>query len=118
MVRDRDYGLGGGRHAFNFGKIDFAKRSYVITLKQTKVIVLLYERREPIGESVVGKTAMDGSFWERAWEAYQGQQKPGGDEKLASFRNRAKQENDARYLGDKYFKEVCQYLPKSECPPS
>jgi hypothetical protein len=21
--------------------------------------------------------------WERAWEAYQGQQKPGGDEKLA-----------------------------------
>jgi hypothetical protein len=56
--------------------------------------------------------------WEQAWEAYQGQQKPGGDEKLASFRNRAKQENDARYLGDKYFKEVCQYLPKSECPPT
>ena len=28
--------------------------------------------------------------WEQAWEAYQGQQKPGGDEKLASFRNRAK----------------------------
>jgi hypothetical protein len=54
--------------------------------------------------------------WEQAWEAYQGQQKPGGDEKLASFLNRAKQENDARYLGDKYFKEVCQYLPKSECP--
>jgi hypothetical protein len=22
--------------------------------------------------------------WEQAWEAYQGQQKPGGDEKLAS----------------------------------
>jgi hypothetical protein len=54
--------------------------------------------------------------WEQAWEAYQGQQKPGGDEKLASLRNRAKQENDALYLGGKYFKEVCQYLPKSECP--
>jgi hypothetical protein len=56
--------------------------------------------------------------WEQAWEAYQGQKKPGGDEKLASFRNRAKQEDDARYLGDKYFKEVCQYLPKSQCPPT
>jgi hypothetical protein len=36
--------------------------------------------------------------WEKAWEAYQGQKKPGGDAKLASFRNRAKDENDARYL--------------------
>ena len=56
--------------------------------------------------------------WEQAWEAYQGQKKPGGDEKLAAFRNRAKQENDARYLGDKYFKEVCRYLPKGQCPPA
>jgi hypothetical protein len=55
--------------------------------------------------------------WEQAWEAYQGQHKPGGDEELASFRNRAKQEDDARYLGEKYFKEVCEYLPKGQCPP-
>jgi hypothetical protein len=27
--------------------------------------------------------------WEQAWEAYQAQQKPGGDEKVASLRNRA-----------------------------
>lgn len=54
--------------------------------------------------------------WEQAWEAYQGQKKPGGDEKAASLRNRAKQENDARYLGDKYFNEICQYLPKGQCP--
>jgi hypothetical protein len=56
--------------------------------------------------------------WEQAWEAYQGQKKPGGDENLAAFRNRAMQENDARYLGAKYFKEVCQYLPKGQCPPT
>jgi hypothetical protein len=56
--------------------------------------------------------------WEQAWEAYQGQQKPGGNEKLASFRNRAKQENDARYLGEKYFSEICEYLPKGQCPPT
>jgi hypothetical protein len=54
--------------------------------------------------------------WEQAWEAYQGQQTPGGDEKLASFRNHAKQENDARYLGEKYFREVFEYLPKGQCP--
>jgi len=54
--------------------------------------------------------------WEQAWEAYQAQQKPGGDEKVASLRNRAKQENDARYLGEKYFREVFQYLPKGKCP--
>jgi hypothetical protein len=54
--------------------------------------------------------------WEQAWEAYQGQQKPGGDEKVASFRNRAEQEDDARYLGEKYFSEVCAYLPKGQCP--
>ena len=53
--------------------------------------------------------------WEQAWKAYQGQKKAGGDEKVALFRNRAKQENDARYLGNKYFKEVGQYLPKAEC---
>jgi hypothetical protein len=40
--------------------------------------------------------------WEKAWGAYQGQQKHGGDEELASLRNRAKQQNDARYLGEKY----------------
>jgi hypothetical protein len=56
--------------------------------------------------------------WEQAWEAYQGQQKPGGDEKLASLRNRAKQKDDARYLGEKYFSEVYQYLPKGQCPPT
>jgi hypothetical protein len=56
--------------------------------------------------------------WEQAWEAYQGQNNPDGDEKLASLRNRAKQEDDARYLGIQYYKEVCQYLPKSQCPPS
>jgi hypothetical protein len=56
--------------------------------------------------------------WEQAWEAYQGQQKPEGDEKPASFPNRAKQEDDARYLGEKYFKEVYQYLPKAQCPPT
>ena len=54
--------------------------------------------------------------WEQAWEAYQGQHRPGGDEKLASFRNRAKEENDARYLGEKYFNEVREYLPKAQCP--
>jgi hypothetical protein len=54
--------------------------------------------------------------WEQAWEAYQGQKHPGGDEELASFRNRAKQEDDARYLGAKYFQEICRYLPKAECP--
>jgi hypothetical protein len=56
--------------------------------------------------------------WEQAWEAYQAQQKPGGDENVACLRNRAKQENDARYLGDKYFSEVFQYLPKGKCPPT
>jgi len=54
--------------------------------------------------------------WEQAWEAYQAQQKPGGDEEVASLRNRAKQENDARYLGEKIFREVFQYLPKGKCP--
>jgi hypothetical protein len=56
--------------------------------------------------------------WEKAWEAYQGQKKPGGDAKLASFRNRAKHEDDARYLGEEYFNEVCEYLPKGQCPPT
>ena len=55
--------------------------------------------------------------WEQAWEAYQSQKNPGEDENLVSLRNRAKQENDARYLGDKYFREVGQYLPKGQCPP-
>jgi hypothetical protein len=50
---------------------------------------------------------------EQAWEAYQGQQKPGGEEKSASFRNRAKHENDARY-----FSEICEYLPKDQCAPT
>ena len=56
--------------------------------------------------------------WEQAWEAYQGQQKPGGAEKLASFRNRAQQEDDARYLGEKYFNEICEYLPKGQRAPN
>ena len=56
--------------------------------------------------------------WEQAWEAYQGQKEPGGDENLAGFRNRAMEENDARYLGPKYFGEVGQYLPKGQCPPA
>jgi hypothetical protein len=51
-------------------------------------------------------------------ESYQGQQKPGGDEKSAFFRNRAKQENDARYLGEKYFSEICEYLPKVSVHPT
>jgi hypothetical protein len=54
--------------------------------------------------------------WEKAWEAYQGQHNSGEDEKVASLRNRATQENDARYLGEKYFNEVCEYLPKGQCP--
>jgi hypothetical protein len=54
--------------------------------------------------------------WEQAWEAYQGQQKSGGVEEVVSLRNRAKQENDARFLGEKYFSEIFQYLPKGECP--
>jgi hypothetical protein len=53
--------------------------------------------------------------WEQAWEAYQAQQKPGGDQELASLRNRAKQENDARYLGPEYAR-VFQYLPKAHRP--
>ena len=52
--------------------------------------------------------------WEQAWEAYQDQQKPVDQEKAASLRNRAKQENDARYLGPEYFEQVREYLPKSE----
>jgi hypothetical protein len=52
--------------------------------------------------------------WEQAWEAYQDQQKPGGDDNVVALRNRAKQENDARHLGPQYFGEVCQYLPKGE----
>jgi hypothetical protein len=56
--------------------------------------------------------------WEQAWEAYQGQQRPGGDKKVASLRNLAKQEDDARYLGEKYFNEVRQYLPEGQCPPT
>jgi hypothetical protein len=55
--------------------------------------------------------------WEQAWEAYLAQQKLGGDENVASLRNRAKRENDARCLGEKYFSEVFQYLPKGKCPP-
>jgi hypothetical protein len=117
MVRDRDYGLGGCGHAFNFGKIDFGKRSYVIALKQTRSSYYFMNEEHQL-EKVSSVKRPWTEAWEQAWEAYQGQQKPGGDEKLASFRNRAKQENDARYLGDKYFKEVCQYLPSSECPPS
>jgi hypothetical protein len=35
---------------------------------------------------------------------------------VASLRNRAAQENDARCLGEKYFNEVCEYLPKGQCP--
>jgi len=53
--------------------------------------------------------------WELAWEGYQAQEKLGGDEKLASLRNRAKQENDARYLGPIYL-EVFEYLPKADHP--
>jgi hypothetical protein len=53
--------------------------------------------------------------WELAWEGYQAQEKLGGDEKLASLRNRAKQENDARYLGPIYLK-VFEYLPKADRP--
>jgi len=53
--------------------------------------------------------------WEQAWEAYQAQEKLGGDEKMASLRNRAKQEDDARCLGPEYAR-VFQYLPKADHP--
>ena len=53
--------------------------------------------------------------WEQAWEAYQDQQRPGGDENVAALRNRAKQENDARYLGPIYH-EVFAFLPKADHP--
>jgi hypothetical protein len=53
--------------------------------------------------------------WEQAWEAYQAQQKPGGDPEVASLCNSAKQENDARYLGPEYAR-VFQYLPKAHRP--
>ena len=53
--------------------------------------------------------------WTEAWEAYQAQEKPGGDEEMASLRNRAKQENDARYQGPEYAR-VFQYLPKADRP--
>jgi hypothetical protein len=53
--------------------------------------------------------------WEQAWEAYQAQEKHGGDEKMAFLRNRAKQKNDARYLGPEYAR-VFQYLPKAHFP--
>jgi hypothetical protein len=54
--------------------------------------------------------------WEQAWEAYHGQHRTALDEKVVSLRNRAKQQDDARYLGQKYFSEVFQYLPKAKCP--
>ena len=49
--------------------------------------------------------------WTEAWEAYQAQEKPGGDEEMASLRNRAKQENDARYQGPEYAR-----VPKADRP--
>jgi hypothetical protein len=67
-------------------------------------------------EADIKKVSPQRQPWTEVWEqaeAYQGQQKPGGNEKIASLRNLAKQENDARYLGEKYFSEVCQYLPIS-----
>jgi hypothetical protein len=74
------------------------------------------ENRQP--ESKLSKVSSERQpwteAWEQAWEAYQDQQNPGGDENVAALRNRAKQENDARYLGPQYFGEVCQYLPKGE----
>jgi hypothetical protein len=74
------------------------------------------ENRQP--ESELSKVSSERQLWteawEQAWEAYQDQQRPGGDENVAALRNRAKQENDARYLGPQYFGEVCQYLPKDE----
>jgi hypothetical protein len=97
--------------------VDSPKRSYAITFEANKVSYYFMNEDQQL-EKVSSVRRPWTEAWEQAWEAYQGQQKPGGDEKLASFRNRAKQENDARYLGDKYFKEVCQYLPKSECPPT
>jgi hypothetical protein len=59
--------------------------------------------------------------WEQAWKAYQGQQKPGRDEKSTSFRNPAKQENDARYLGEKYMgiqtRDIVKDLSKTGASP-
>jgi hypothetical protein len=53
--------------------------------------------------------------WEQASEAYQAQEKHGGEEKMASLRNRAKEEKDERNLGSEYGK-VFQYLPKADRP--
>jgi hypothetical protein len=80
----------------------------------------IHERKAAIRnkyrENLVRKRTMDGSMGAsvrglpRSAEAW--------DEKLASLRNRAKQKDDARYLGEKYFSEVYQYLPKGQCPPT
>jgi hypothetical protein len=53
--------------------------------------------------------------WEKAWEAaYQKcQQEEGWDKEVASLRNRAVQENDARYLGQEYYATVSEYIPKA-----
>jgi hypothetical protein len=74
------------------------------------------EQLEAEIEKVSSKRQPWTEVWEQAWEAYQSQ-KLGGNDKAASLRNLAKRQNDARYLGGKYFSEVCQYLPKAKCPP-
>ena len=72
------------------------------------------QRKEDLAEFWPEKQPWTES-WELAWEDYQGQEKRGGDKELASLRNRAKQENDARFLGPIYLK-VFQYLPKADSP--
>ena len=69
------------------------------------------ERKEQRSRSRLPDSSTSGA----GWEGYQAQEKLGGDEKLASLRNRAKQENDARYLGPIYL-EVFEYLPKADHP--
>ena len=72
------------------------------------------QRKEDLAELGSEKQPWN-EAWELAWEDYQAQEKRGGDEELASLRNHAKQENDARYLGPIYLK-VFKYLPKADSP--
>jgi hypothetical protein len=98
----------------------FAYLGELYGIQGTKLLALLMtqdQQLEPDLEKVASERRPWTEAWEQAWEAYQGQHKPGGDETSASLRNRAERENDARYLGEKYFQEVCEYLPKGQCPP-
>ena len=66
-------------------------------------------------EADLAKVAPERQPWTEAWEtAYQAcQQREHWDKEVASLRNRAAQENDARYPGPEYYPTVCEYLPKA-----